>query len=108
MPCSPARARMLLQAGQAAILRRYPFTIMLRDRQGREVQPVVVKCDPGSETTGMALVAEFARRGRIVVSSSGRRRSTTGASRSGRRSRNAGLCAGPGGTARRATASRGS
>ncbi|MBX5456645.1 MAG: HNH endonuclease [Thermogemmatispora sp.] len=67
MPCSPARARMLLKTGRAAILRRYPFTIILKGREGGEVQPVAVKCDPGSETTGVALVAEFGRRGRIVV-----------------------------------------
>jgi len=67
MPCSPARARMLLRGGRAAILRRYPFTIMLRDRESGEVQPVAVKCDPGSETTGMALVAEFGRRGPTAV-----------------------------------------
>ncbi|MCY0884561.1 MAG: RNA-guided endonuclease IscB, partial [Firmicutes bacterium] len=50
-----------------AILRRYPFTIILKDRTGGEVQPVAVKCDPGSETTGLALVAEFDGRRRTVV-----------------------------------------
>lgn len=58
---------MLLKAGRAAILRRYPFTIILKDREGGDVQPVAVKYDPGSETTGVALVAEFGRRGRTVV-----------------------------------------
>lgn len=67
MPCTSARARMLLHADRAAILRRYPFTIILKDRAGGAVQPVAVKCDPGSKTTGIALVAEFRRRGRTVL-----------------------------------------
>ena len=31
-PCHPARARELLKAGKAAVFRRYPFTIVLKDR----------------------------------------------------------------------------
>ncbi|WP_020493821.1 RNA-guided endonuclease IscB [Verrucomicrobium sp. 3C] len=62
MPCHPARARMLLREGKAAVFRRFPFTIIVKERAGGDVQPVRVKCDPGSKTTGMALVAEFARR----------------------------------------------
>jgi hypothetical protein len=30
-PCHPARARRLLSAGKAAVWRRYPFTLILRD-----------------------------------------------------------------------------
>ena len=32
MPCHPARARDLLRAGKAAVFRRFPFTIILRER----------------------------------------------------------------------------
>ncbi|MBV8611430.1 MAG: RRXRR domain-containing protein, partial [Singulisphaera sp.] len=32
-PCSPARARILLAKGRAAVFRRFPFTIILRDRK---------------------------------------------------------------------------
>ncbi|MCB9436420.1 MAG: HNH endonuclease [Anaerolineales bacterium] len=61
MPCSPARARQLLKAGKAAVFRRYPFTIILKERAGGHTQPVQVKLDPGSQTTGIAVVADFKR-----------------------------------------------
>lgn len=59
-PCHPARARTLLTAGKAAVFRRYPFTIILRDRAAGEsvTHPHRLKLDPGAQTTGMALVAE--------------------------------------------------
>jgi hypothetical protein len=57
MPCHPARARQLLTAGKAVVLRRFPFTILLLDRAGGAVQPVQLKIDPGSKQTGLALVA---------------------------------------------------
>src|SRR5262245_12976477 len=59
MPCHPARARALLRAGRAAVFRRFPFTIILKARVGGDVQPVAVKVDPGSQTTGLAVTAEF-------------------------------------------------
>lgn len=61
MPCRPARARALLREGKAAVFRRYPFTIILKDRQGGETQSVSLNVDPGSKTTGIALVALFKR-----------------------------------------------
>jgi hypothetical protein len=67
MPCSPARARKLLKAGKAAVYRLHPFTIILKYRQGGEVQPLELKFDPGSRTTGIALVGDFERQGRIVL-----------------------------------------
>jgi len=67
MPCHPARARELLRDGKAAVFRRQPFTIILKDRGGGVTQDVRVKADPGSQETGMALVANFARRGPTVV-----------------------------------------
>ncbi|WP_415790677.1 RNA-guided endonuclease IscB, partial [Deinococcus saxicola] len=56
MPCTPKRARMLLTAGRAAVWRRYPFTIILKQVSGTQSQPLALKIDPGSKTTGMALV----------------------------------------------------
>ncbi|MHB1562600.1 MAG: RNA-guided endonuclease IscB [Leptospirillum sp.] len=58
MPCHPARARELLKRGQAVVHKISPFTIRLKDRVGGEVQPVRLKLDPGSKTTGIALVRE--------------------------------------------------
>jgi 5-methylcytosine-specific restriction endonuclease McrA len=66
MPCHPARARELLNKGRAAVYKRYPFTIILKDRVGGDVQPVELKFDPGSKTTGIALVGQF-ERGQEVV-----------------------------------------
>ncbi|MBK1706029.1 RNA-guided endonuclease IscB [Halochromatium glycolicum] len=58
MPCSEKRARLLLQRGRAVVVRLAPFTIRLKDRVGGETQPLRVKLDPGSKTTGIALVRE--------------------------------------------------
>lgn len=66
MPCHSSRARELLKRGRAAVLRRYPFTIILKDRAGGETQPAQLKIDPGSKTTGIALVADC-KRGKKVV-----------------------------------------
>jgi 5-methylcytosine-specific restriction endonuclease McrA len=66
MPCHPARARQLLRAGKAAVFRRYPFTIILKDRVGGDTQPVTLKVDPGSQTTGMVLVGHFHRGDRVI------------------------------------------
>ena len=66
MPCRPARARALLNKGKAKVFRRYPFTIILTERVGGKVQAVACKVDPGSKTTGMALVADFKRGKRVV------------------------------------------
>ena len=66
MPCHPARARQLLTRGKAAVFREYPFTIILKERDGGDVQPVTVKVDPGSKTTGIALMADFKRGKRLI------------------------------------------
>jgi 5-methylcytosine-specific restriction endonuclease McrA len=56
-PCHPARARKLLSAGKAAVWRRYPFSIILRDaRPDAQPVPLRLKIDPGSKTTGLALL----------------------------------------------------
>jgi 5-methylcytosine-specific restriction endonuclease McrA len=73
-PVHPGRARFLLTAGHAAVLRRYPFTIILQEAKPEaQPQPLRVKLDPGSQTTGIAVVddttgqvvwaAELAHRG---------------------------------------------
>ena len=67
MPCTPARARRLLDAGRAAVYRRTPFTLILQDRSEGEVQPVAFQADPGSKITGIALVGDFPKQGRVVL-----------------------------------------
>ncbi len=57
MPCTPARARLLLTQKKAAVLRRCPFTLILyEDRPDAVVQPLRLKIDPGSRVSGLALV----------------------------------------------------
>ena len=62
MPCSEKRARKLLARGRARVHRLMPFSIRLVDRTVNEsvLQPVRIKLDPGSKTTGIALVRESA------------------------------------------------
>lgn len=67
MPTRPARARKLLTAGRAAVYRLHPFTIILKDRADGETQEVEVKVDPGSKTTGIALVGHFEQQGAVVL-----------------------------------------
>ena len=55
MPCSEKRARLLLARRRAVVVRVYPFTIRLKDRTGGAVQKVVLKIDPGSKETGLAV-----------------------------------------------------
>lgn len=66
MPCHPARARQLLDRGKAKVYRRYPFTIILTQREGGELQPMDLRFDPGSKTTGVALCAHF-KRGYVLI-----------------------------------------
>lgn len=60
MPCSEKRARKLLESGRARVHRLLPFAIRLVDRHvdDCELQPIRIKLDPGSKTTGIALVRE--------------------------------------------------
>jgi len=61
MPCCSARARELLRKGKAVVFRRYPFTLLLTEREAGDLQPVAFKVDPGSQQSGIALVADFQR-----------------------------------------------
>jgi 5-methylcytosine-specific restriction endonuclease McrA len=64
-PCRPARARWLLTQKRAAVLRRYPFTIVLKQPPSGDVTPTLrLKIDPGSKTTGLAVVDDAA--GQVV------------------------------------------
>jgi hypothetical protein len=58
MPCSEKRARLLLSRKRAVVHRVVPFTIRLKDRRVEvcHLQSLALKLDPGSKTTGMALV----------------------------------------------------
>jgi 5-methylcytosine-specific restriction endonuclease McrA len=58
MPCSEKRARLLLARRRAVVHRLVPFVIRLTDRTRSQstVQDVALKLDPGSRTTGVALV----------------------------------------------------
>jgi len=57
-PVHPAVARKLLTEGKAAVFRRYPFTIILKEESTEEVKELRVKIDPGAKTTGLAIVSE--------------------------------------------------
>jgi 5-methylcytosine-specific restriction endonuclease McrA len=60
MPCTEKRARLLLERGRARVHRVLPFVIRLVDRtvDSCALQPLRIKLDPGSKTTGIALVRE--------------------------------------------------
>jgi len=90
-PCKASIARKLLNAGKAAVFRRFPFTIILKKEVTATPQPIALKLDPGSKTTGVALVqgdkvlfgAELTHRGQAIKASLESRRSL----RRGRRAR---------------------
>lgn len=92
-PLHPGEARVLLSTGKAAVLRRFPFTIILKEEKPSEpATPVTIKIDPGSKVTGIALVdprgkvlfaAELEHRGQAIRAKLEARRAT----RSSRRSR---------------------
>lgn len=90
-PCHPSVARKLLTSGQAAVFRKFPFTIILKKEVEATPEPIEIKIDTGSKTTGIALVqgnkvifgAELTHRGQAIKNSLESRR----ALRRGRRSR---------------------
>lgn len=63
MPTSPKRARLLLKSKRADVFRNNPFTIRLLDREDGDLQPLELKVDPGSKTTGVVLAIHGAVRG---------------------------------------------
>jgi len=58
MPCGEKRARHLLARERARVHRLVPFVIRLVDVSAQDcaLQPLSIKIDPGSKTTGLALV----------------------------------------------------
>lgn len=69
MPCTEKRAKLLLTCHRARIHRVMPFVIRLTDRQASACafQPLRIKLDPGSKTTGIALVRETIHNGIAIV-----------------------------------------
>ena len=66
-PCHPARARILLKRGKAAVHRLAPFTIRLKHEPVDPVTVVLeVKVDPGSKVTGIALIQHNPKRSTTV------------------------------------------
>ena len=55
-PVHPGQARWLLRQGKAAVFRRYPFTIILKNEVAETPKNITLKIDPGSKFTGIALV----------------------------------------------------
>ncbi len=106
-PVHPGQARRLLKEGKAAVFRRYPFTIILKEEvtetpnvstplnvspeRSRRAKNITLKIDPGSKFTGIALVqnnqviwgAELQHRGQQIKDSLTSRRQL----RRGRRGR---------------------
>ena len=72
MPCTPRRARKLMESGRARVHKRFPFTIRLTDRTLKEsaVQDVELRIDPGSRHTGFAVVRKRTRMERTMSSTS--------------------------------------
>ena len=56
-PIHPAAARKLLFSKKAAIFRRYPFTIILKE-ECQSTKKYRIKIDPGAKTTGLALLSD--------------------------------------------------
>ena len=57
-PCRPITARKLLKANKAKVFKRYPFTIILDKEVATSPKQIKLKLDPGSKTTGIALLLE--------------------------------------------------
>src|SRR6266702_4997999 len=56
-PVHHGRARILLSTGQAAVFKWRPFTLILKYAvETPRIEPLRVKIDPGSKTTGLAVV----------------------------------------------------
>jgi RRXRR protein/HNH endonuclease len=76
-PIHPGTARRLLKIGKAAVYRLYPFTIIYKQEVKQTPTTIAIKLDPGSKTTGIALVrddkviwaAELTHRGQNISAS---------------------------------------
>ena len=89
-PCRPITARKLLQAKKAAVFRLFPFTIILKKAVDEIPEPITIKLDPGSKTTGIAMSqgdkvmfgAELIHRGQAIKASLDARRAIRRSKRS--------------------------
>ncbi len=58
-PVHPGWARLLLKQGKASVYRRFPFCIILKVVVDQpQIEPLRVKIDPGSQTTGLAVQSD--------------------------------------------------
>lgn len=83
-PVHPGYARWLLTQKKAAVLRCYPFTLILKEARDQPPQPLRIKLDPGSKITGIAIVndtngevlfaAELTHRGAVIKKAMDQRR----------------------------------
>lgn len=60
MPCKPSKARKLLRAGKAKVVKRTPFTIQLTVATGETVQPITLGVDSGYCHVGLSGVSQRA------------------------------------------------
>ena len=69
MPCTEKRARLLLTKKRAVIHKMAPFTIRMKDRllENSTLQPLRLKLDPGSKTTGFAVLREVSDNEAVAV-----------------------------------------
>ena len=59
--CTEKRARILLSRRRACVYRYYPFTIIIKDKDIRDLKDLPeykIKIDPGSKYTGIAIVRD--------------------------------------------------
>lgn len=58
MPCSPSKARKLLQANKAVVKKKDPFTIQLKIATGENRQPITLEVDPSASSVGFRAATE--------------------------------------------------
>ena len=67
-PIHPAQARQLLRNKKAAVFRRFPFTLIIKEsRPDSPVSPIRLKIDPGAKYTGIALVDDSTGEGVVAA-----------------------------------------
>lgn len=58
MPTTPRKARILLEKGEATVVKRTPFVIQLTKPTGENKQPITLGVDAGSRVIGLSAVTE--------------------------------------------------
>lgn len=90
LPCKPGVVRSLLKHGKAAVFRHFPFTIILNKPIKDVIGGLTLKIDPGSKTTGLAVLdgdkvifgMELTHRGHLIKKKLENRRALRHARRS--------------------------